>query len=344
MAAGPDPPHATGMTNRTWLITGANSGFGRHLSERLLSRGDRVAGTYRARGSVDDLSSRWPGTFRAAHLDVTDPAEITAVVDQAWADLGRIDVVVSNAGYGLMGAAEELTDEQITHQIATNLTGSVRLVRATLPHLRRQGGGRILQLSSVGGQVAWPGGSLYHATKWGVEGFADALATEVAPFGIGVTIVEPGGARTNFRYGGSVLAERLEAYDGTPAAGVRRILTERSTSGIGDPARMAEAMIASVGVHPAPRRLVLGSDAYQAMETALAARLADVRTQRESAAGTDDPIANSSGPFTFAGAEPEPDAEPDAAAEPDAEPEPDAAAGADAGAGAERAEGEPVRR
>jgi NAD(P)-dependent dehydrogenase (short-subunit alcohol dehydrogenase family) len=275
------------MTTRTWLITGANSGFGRHLASQLRSRGDRVAGTFRTAGSVDDLSG--PG-FRAYHLDVTDPAEITAVVDQAFADLGRIDVVVSNAGYGLMGAAEEMSDEQVEHQIATNLTGSIRLIRAALPHLRAQRGGRILQLSSVGGQAAWPGGSLYHATKWGVEGFAEALAGEVAPFGIGVTIVEPGGARTNFRYGSSVLAERIPEYDGTPAAGVRRILTEQTTQGIGDPALMATAMIASVEVEPAPLRLVLGSDAAQAMESALTARLADVRSQREAAATTDAPL------------------------------------------------------
>ena len=141
------------MTSRTWLITGANSGFGRHLATQLLSRGDRVAGTFRAAGSVDDLAGP---DFRAYHLDVTDPAEITSVVDRAFADLGRIDVVVSNAGYGLMGAAEELSDDQLTHQIATNLTGSIRVIRAALPHLRRQGGGRILQLSSVGGQMAFP--------------------------------------------------------------------------------------------------------------------------------------------------------------------------------------------
>jgi NAD(P)-dependent dehydrogenase (short-subunit alcohol dehydrogenase family) len=277
------------MAPRTWLITGANSGFGRHLSEQLLSAGDRVAGTFRAAGSVDDLTARWPETFRAAHLDVTDPAEITTVVDEAFAALGRIDVVVSNAGYGLMGAAEELSDEQVVHQIATNLTGSIRLIRAVLPHLRRQGSGRILQLSSVGGQAAWPGGSLYHATKWGVEGFADAVAAEVAPFGIGVTIVEPGGARTNFRYGSSVLADRIEAYDGTPAAGIRRILTERTTQGVGDPARMATTMIASVDQDPAPRRLVLGRDAYRGIETALTARLADVQTQHDTAAATDFP-------------------------------------------------------
>jgi NAD(P)-dependent dehydrogenase (short-subunit alcohol dehydrogenase family) len=275
------------MTSRTWLITGANSGFGRHLSEQLRSRGDRVVGTYRTPGSVDDLAG---DNFHAARLDVTDPAAITAVVDKAWADLGRIDVVVSNAGYGLMGAAEEMTDEQVTHQIATNLTGSIRLIRAALPHLRAQGGGRILQLSSVGGQAAWPGGSMYHATKWGIEGFAEALAGEVAPFGIGVTIVEPGGARTNFRYGSSVLADRIAAYDASPAAGIRTVLTERTTQGIGDPARMAAAMIESVDQEPAPRRLVLGSDAQQALEAALTARLADVRAQHDAAARTDDPL------------------------------------------------------
>jgi NAD(P)-dependent dehydrogenase (short-subunit alcohol dehydrogenase family) len=289
MVAVPDSAQAVAMTRRTWLITGANSGFGHHLAARLLSRGDRVAGTFRTAGSVDDLAGPH---FRAYHLDVTDPAEITSVVDAAFADLGRIDVVVSNAGYGLMGAAEEMTDEQVEHQIATNLTGSIRLIRAALPHLRAQGGGRILQLSSVGGQAAWPGGSLYHATKWGVEGFAEALAGEVAPFGIGVTIVEPGGARTNFRYGSSVLAARIPDYDRTPAAGIRRILTEQTTQGIGDPARMATAMIASVETSPAPLRLVLGSDAAQAMETALTARLADVRSQRESAVATDAPLAD----------------------------------------------------
>jgi NAD(P)-dependent dehydrogenase (short-subunit alcohol dehydrogenase family) len=283
-------PQARSMTTRTWLITGANSGFGRHLSEQLLSRGESVVGTFRATGSVDDLVEKWPEAFRAAHLDVTDPAEIVAVVDSAWAAFGRVDVVVSNAGYGLMGAAEELTDEQVTHQIATNLTGSIRLIRAALPHLRAQGGGRILQLSSVGGQAAWPGGSMYHATKWGIEGFADALAGEVAPFGVGVTIVEPGGARTNFRYGSSVLADRIEAYDNTPAAGIRRILTERTTQGIGDPALMATAMIESVDVSPAPRRLVLGSDAYAGMETALTGRLTELHAQRASAAATDNPL------------------------------------------------------
>ena len=274
---------------KTWFITGISTGFGRHLTEQLLSRGDRVAGTIRQPGAADDLKAKYGDQLWTAHLDVTDTAEIRQVVDAAFAELGGggIDVIVNNAGYGLMGAAEELTDEQISHQINTNLIGSIQVVRAALPHLRAQGRGRILQLSSVGGQAAWPGGSLYHTTKWGIEGFTEALAAEVAPFGIGVTIVEPGGARTEFRYGSSVLAPKLDAYDASPAARIRAVLTERTAQSIGDAAKMGTIMIDSVDQEPAPLRLVLGSDAYTAIVGALTARLAAVQAQREVAFSTD---------------------------------------------------------
>ena len=189
------------MTSRNWLITGVSSGFGRELATRLLDRGDTVVGTVRRADSVADLMQKYPDTFHRELLDVTDAAAVRDVVDRSFTSLGRIDVVVSNAGYGLFGAAEELSDEQVSHIIATNLTGSIQLIRASLPHLRAQGGGRIIQISTYGGQVAFPGNSMYHATKWGIEGFAESVAQEVAPFGIGVTIVEPGGARTEFRYG-----------------------------------------------------------------------------------------------------------------------------------------------
>lgn len=132
---------------------------------------------------------------------MTDTAALREVVERSFARLERIDVIISNAGYGLFGAAEELSDEQIDLMIATNLVGSIQLIRAALPHLRAQGGGRIIQISSYGGQVAFPGNSMYHATKWGIEGFVESVAREVASFGIGMTIVEPGGARTEFRYG-----------------------------------------------------------------------------------------------------------------------------------------------
>ena len=212
------------MTPRSWLITGVSSGFGRELTTRLLDRGDRVVGTLRRLDAVADLAERHPDTFRAELLDVTDGKAVRNVVDRAFADLDRIDVVVSNAGYGLFGAAEELSDAQVDHIIATNLTGSIQLIRAALPHLRAQGGGRIIQLSTYGGQVAFAGNSLYHATKWGIEGFCEAVAQEVAPFGIGVTIVEPGGARTEFRYGSAQVADLMPAYDGTPAHSFLRML------------------------------------------------------------------------------------------------------------------------
>ncbi len=187
------------MTAQTWLITGVSSGFGRHMTEQLLADGARVAGTVRDPDSVADLKAAYGDQLWSAALDVTDFPAVRRVVDEAFAELGRIDVVVNNAGYGLFGAAEELSDEQVQHQIDTNMTGSIQVVRAALPHLRAQGGGRIVQLSTYGGQATHPGASLYHASKWGIEGFMESLAKEVAGFGIGVTIVEPGGARTGFR-------------------------------------------------------------------------------------------------------------------------------------------------
>jgi NAD(P)-dependent dehydrogenase (short-subunit alcohol dehydrogenase family) len=212
------------MQQRTWLITGVSSGFGRELTDQLLARGDRVVGTVRDTAKVAELIERYPDTFRAEVLDVTDTAAVRVVVDRSFAALGRIDAVISNAGYGLFGAAEELTDQQVDHMIATNLTGSIQLIRSALPHLRAQGGGRIIQISSYGGQVAFPGNSMYHATKWGIEGFAESVAEEVASFGIGVTIVEPGGARTEFRYGSAQVAQLMSEYDGNPAHAFQAML------------------------------------------------------------------------------------------------------------------------
>ena len=164
------------MTSRNWLITGVSSGFGRELATQLLDRGNTVVGTVRRPDSVADLLQKYPDTFHRELLDVTDANAVRVVVDRSFRSLGRIDVVVSNAGYGLFGAAEELSDEQVGQIIATNLTGSIQLIRASLPHLRAQGSGRIIQISSYGGQVAFPGNSLYHATKWGIEGFAESVA------------------------------------------------------------------------------------------------------------------------------------------------------------------------
>jgi NAD(P)-dependent dehydrogenase (short-subunit alcohol dehydrogenase family) len=277
------------MAQRTWFITGVNSGFGRLMSEALLERGDRVAGTVRKLDSMNDLKTKYGDRLWVAHLDMTDLSEIHNVVEKAFVEFGRIDVIVSNAGYGLFGAAEELSDEQVAHQLSTNLVGPIQLVRAALPHLRAQGGGRIIGLSTYGGQAALPGGSLYHASKWGLEGFLDSIGQELAPFKIGVTIMEPGGARTNFRFGGAQLGTPIEAYKGTPAAMVHTMIKDTSRLPPGDPARMAKIIIDTVEQIPAPKRIALGSDAYGAIHKALTDRLAVLEAQKHLAFSTDVP-------------------------------------------------------
>ena len=277
------------MAQRTWFITGVNSGFGRLMSEALLERGDRVAGTVRKLDSMNDLKTKYGDRLWVAHLDMTDLSEIHNVVEKAFVECGRIDVIVSNAGYGLFGAAEELSDEQVAHQLSTNLVGPIQLVRAALPHLRAQGGGRIIGLSTYGGQAALPGGSLYHASKWGLEGFLDSIGQELAPFKIGVTIIEPGGARTNFRFGGAQLGTPIEAYEGTPAAMVHTMIKDTSRLPPGDPARMAKIIIDTVEQIPAPKRIALGSDAYGAIHKALTDRLAVLEAQKDLAFSTDVP-------------------------------------------------------
>ena len=275
------------MTQRTWFITGANSGFGREMATQLLARGDRVAATARNMDVLNDLKSRFGGLLWMARLDVTDTPAIRKVVNGAFADLGKIDVVINNAGYGLFGAAEEVTDEQILHQINTNLIGSIQVVRAALPHLRQQGGGRIIQLSSVAGQVAFPGGSLYNASKWGIEGFIEATMMDVAPFNISLTIVEPGGARTAFRYINSKLGPKTAAYDISPVSSVRNMLEAAVAVPPNDPTKIAAAIINSVDQNPAPKRLALGSDSYGAMHKALSERLAALEAQKDLAHTTD---------------------------------------------------------
>ncbi len=274
------------MTQRTWFITGSNSGFGRLMTEQLLERGDRVAATARDTASLGDLVQRYGDRIWTARLDVTDRARIRTVVERAFAELGRIDVIVNNAGYGLFGAAEELTDAQIEHQLATNLVGPIQILRAAVPHLRAQGGGRVIQLSTYGGLATNPGASLYHASKWGVEGFMEANAKDLAPFGIGVTIVEPGSAATGFRVGSSRLPEPMAAYDGTPAAMSRGIQNPALPS-VSDPAKVAAAIIGTVDQSPAPLRLVTGSDSFRIVRDALRDRLTDIEAQEESAASTD---------------------------------------------------------
>lgn len=272
----------------TWLVTGIGSGLGRALAEALLAQGDRVAGTVRDRAPIKELAQRYPDTLWVGDLDLTEVGAIAPVVNAAFERFGRIDVVVNNAGYGLFGAVEGLSSEQIRHQIDTNLIGPIEVTRAVLSRLRAQGGGRLIAISSYGGQATHPGASLYHASKWGLEGFFDSLAQEVAGFGIGVTIVEPGGARTSFRNAARErIGDDVAAYGETPIAGLREFLASPAAQPPGDPVRMARAIIDSARVDPAPLRLVLGSDAQRILVAALTKRLAEVETQAQSAARTD---------------------------------------------------------
>lgn len=277
------------MSMRTWFITGISSGFGRLMAEQLLEQGERVAGTARNPDSLTDLQNRHGAKLWLASLDVTDTPAIRRVVDQAFAHFGRIDVIVNNAGYGLVGAAEELTDEQIAHQLNTNVTGSIQVVRAALPHLRAQGDGRLMQISSMGGQWAMPGLSLYHASKWAVEGFFESTMLDIAPFNIQVTIVEPGSARTEFAARSAAMSPTMDVYAQTPAGAVRRLIEPGFRSQPGDPARMVRAMIDSADRNPAPKRLALGSDAYKNIKAALSERLAELEAQKEIALATDFP-------------------------------------------------------
>jgi NAD(P)-dependent dehydrogenase (short-subunit alcohol dehydrogenase family) len=266
----------------TWFVTGASRGFGRELTEQLLGRGHRVAATLRRPEQLGDLAARHRDRLWVQALDVTDTAQLRRVVAAAFADLGRVDVVVSNAGFGVFGAAEDLTDEQVETMIATNLTASVQLARAVVPHLRDQGGGRLLQLSSMGGHIAFPAFSMYHATKWGIEGFYESLAAEVEPFGIQTTLVEPGMIRSTF-YEAAARVPVSPPYRGTPADRTP-IPVEQMP---GDQAKVVAAMIDAALAPDPPRRLLLGSDAYRLVHAALAARLAEVEGQRDQAAATD---------------------------------------------------------
>jgi len=276
------------MEKKTWLITGVSSGFGHAMTEQLLAQGKTVIGTVRNAAKVQDLVNQYPDTFVSKSLDVTDVAAIHQLVDELTQNY-QIDVLVNNAGYGLFGAAEELNDAEVNQIIATDLTGSIQMVRAILPSMRAQGHGRLIQISSYGGQVAFPGNSMYHAAKFGIEGFMEAVAQEVASFNIGVTIVEPGGARTEFRYGSAQVANFLPAYEGNPAHAFQKMLDPANGLAPGDPVRMASRIVESVDQEPAPLRMVLGSQALENTISTLEKRVADFKQQTDLAASTDVP-------------------------------------------------------
>ena len=271
--------------SKTWLITGVSSGFGYEMTKQLLESGNTVIGTVRNTGKVEELITKYPETFDCRILDVTNVPAIHATVDAAFTKHGKIDVIVSNAGYGLFGAAEELTDAEVDHIIATNLTGSIVLIRSALPYLRKQESGNIIQISSYGGPVAFAANSMYHATKFGIEGFCESVAQEVAKFNIRVTIVEPGGARTEFRYGSAKVAKLTPEYD--HVHGFLNMLDPAKGLAPGDPAKMARRIIESVENPNTPLHMVLGSQALSATIQRLEERIAAYKAQTEIAASTD---------------------------------------------------------
>ncbi len=238
-----------------------------------------LAGRARAE-ALSDLAARHGDRLWTARLDVTDAERAGQVVADAFTALGTVDVIVSNAGYGVLGSVEEVSDQQLRQVIDTNLLGSVNLIRAALPHLRAQGHGHMLQVSAAGGQAAYPFFGAYVASKWGVEGFCETAAREVEPFGIGLTIVEPGATPTGFGSAVDIAPARPE-YDGTPAGEVRRAITGGAFTFPNDPAKIAAAMIGLVDSGSAPLRLTLGSDAYDDVHASLTARLAELEAQRD---------------------------------------------------------------
>jgi len=243
--------------SKIWFITGTSKGFGRIWAEAALERGDKVAATARNADSVADLAEKY-GEENALPiaLDVTDRSGVEAAVKQAHEHFGRLDVVVNNAGYGLFGSIEEVTEEQARDQIETNLFGALWVTQAALPILREQGSGHVIQVSSVGGVYAFPGIGLYHASKWALEGFSQSLAGEVADLGIKVTIVEPGGFSTDWAGPSSVRAEELDAYQPVRDANAKRF---SNPDAVGDPEATGPAILEVVDADEPPLRIFFGA-------------------------------------------------------------------------------------
>jgi NAD(P)-dependent dehydrogenase (short-subunit alcohol dehydrogenase family) len=262
-------------TSRRWLITGASTGFGRALAEAVLAAGDAVVATARHPAALDDLAAHPAATTLA--LDVTDAAQVDAAVAEAIAS-GGIDVLVNNAGHGLVGAFEELTDAEFRGVLETNLFGALAMTRAVLPHMRDRGSGHIVQMSSMGGISANPGHAVYATSKFALEGASEALAGEVAPFGIRVTIVEPGPFRTDYAGRSMRPSTPMDAYAGTPARATRDRFRDQDGVQPNDPAKGAAAIIATVRAAEAPLRLPLGKEAVARIRGKLERQLADLES------------------------------------------------------------------
>jgi NAD(P)-dependent dehydrogenase (short-subunit alcohol dehydrogenase family) len=263
-------------TSRVWLVTGASSGFGRAVSEAAVESGDVVVATARRPAALEELVAARPDRVEALPLDVTDSAAVTAVVADVQARYGRIDVLVNNAGRGQVGAAEETTDAELRALFDLHVFGPAAMVRAVLPGMRARGTGTIVQMSSFGGQVAYPGFSAYCATKFALEGYSEALAAEVAPLGIRVVVVEPGAFRTGFSGPSLVQSARIADYDATVGT-TREMITGIDGVQPGDPAKAAAAILRALDAERPPFRLPLGDDAVDGILGHLESVGAEVR-------------------------------------------------------------------
>lgn len=247
---------------KVWLITGSSTGFGRALAIAVLKHGDYLVATARKPEQLDDLISEYPDTARAVRLDVTNPTDIKAAIDTAIEAFGRIDVLVNNAGYGLIGALEEVSDEQIRRNFETNLFGAINMMRAALPIMRQQKAGHIINMSAIAGFANELGFSIYGGAKFALEGVSEAVHGEVAPLGIKVTIVEPGPFRTDF-IGRSLERAKNSIDDYKPTVGqFLQFLDKIEGSQPGDPEKAAQVLIQVVNSENPPTRLVLGKYAY----------------------------------------------------------------------------------
>ena len=246
------------QTPRTWFITGCSRGFGREWAIAALERGDRVAATARDLSTLEDLVTKYGDALLPIQLDVTDRDADFAAVRQAHEHFGSLDIVVNNAGYGQFGFVEELTEQEFRDQMETNVFGAMWVTQAALPFMREQRSGLILQVSSIGGISAFPNIGAYHASKWALEGFSQALAAEVASFGIHVTLIEPGGFSTDWAGPSSRHATPLPAYDEV-RQGFEEARARGNTSGPGDPAASAEALLRVVDSDQPPLRVFFGA-------------------------------------------------------------------------------------
>jgi NAD(P)-dependent dehydrogenase (short-subunit alcohol dehydrogenase family) len=272
---------------RVWMVTGTSQGLGQELVRAVLERGDSVIATSRNPRKVMATFKGAADRVLAVYMDLNDSAQIAAAVEAGIERFGRIDVLVNNAGYGFLGAVEEASEEEIARVHETNVFALLRVTRAVLPVLRQQRRGHIVNLSSIGGLVGIPGFGIYNATKFAVEGLSEALAQEVGPLGIGVTIVEPGPFRTDF-LGGSLAVTRRTLADYDETAGVTRSgATLRNGNQPGDPVRGADAIVEAVTSGNPPLHLLLGRMAYDRATAKLDSLRTEFEAWREVTLGAD---------------------------------------------------------